>query len=104
MHPNKDSSTTPKDLLNDLHALVADAEAMTADSLSEHSGDALHKLQARFAAAQERFSGLYREAKMKIVAGATYTDERIRSHPYEAIAIAGGIGLLVGVLLGRRGK
>ena len=75
-----------------------------ADSLSEHSAEALSNLRARFGAAQERFADVYEGAKKKVVAGAKCTDEAIRANPYEALAIALGAGLLAGVLLGRRSK
>ena len=71
-------------------------------SVSEHTGDAMNALRARYAAAQERVGELYTSAKKNVVAGAKYTDETIRANPYQSIAIAAGIGLLVGVLVGRR--
>src|SRR6185503_190155 len=92
---------TPKELLTDLHALVADAEKMVGDSLSEHTDEAVGALRERFAAAQERLGEFYDGARTKVVAGAKYTDETIRANPYQSIAIAAGVGLLVGVLLGR---
>ena len=98
------TAQTPKDLLNDLHALVAEAEKMLGDSVSEHTEDALDALRARFEAAQERLSDLYTGARKKVVAGARCTDTAIRENPYQALAIALGVGLLVGVLLGRRSK
>ncbi len=93
---------TPKELLHDLQALVAEAETMMTASASEHSADALETLRTRFHAAQERFSHLYDGARTKVVAGARCTDQTIRANPYQSIAIAAGVGLLVGVLLGRR--
>lgn len=96
------SAQTPKELLNDLHALVADAEKMMGDSLSEHTGEAVTAMRERFDAAQERLGELYTGARRKVVAGARYTDETIRTNPYQSLAIAAGVGLLVGVLLGRR--
>jgi ElaB/YqjD/DUF883 family membrane-anchored ribosome-binding protein len=98
------TAQTPKDLLNDLHTLVAEAEKMMGDSLSENSEGAISALRSRFDAAQERLSDLYTGARKKVVAGAKYTDETIRANPYQSIAIAAGVGLLVGVLLGRRSK
>jgi ElaB/YqjD/DUF883 family membrane-anchored ribosome-binding protein len=95
---------TPKELLNDLHALVADAEKMIGDSVSEHTADAVNGLRDRFETAQERLSELYDGARTKVAAGAKYTDETIRANPYQSIAIAAGVGLLVGVLLGRRSQ
>jgi ElaB/YqjD/DUF883 family membrane-anchored ribosome-binding protein len=93
---------TPQDLLNDLHKLVADAEAMIGASISEHTGEAVGALRARYDSAQERLGELYTGAREKVVAGAKYTDETIRANPYQTIAIAAGVGLLVGVLVGRR--
>ncbi len=101
---SKDTAHTPKEILHDLQALVVEAETMLSDSVSEHSGEAVENLRARFTAAQERFSELYEGAKKKVIAGAKCTDETIRANPYQSIAIAAGVGLLVGVLVGRRGK
>ena len=101
---NTKESTTPSELLHDLQKLVGEAEAMITDSVSEHSADAVESLHARFHAAQERFAAAYAGARKKVVAGAKCTDAAIRENPYQALAIAGGVGLLLGVLLGRRSK
>ena len=104
MKNNKDSAHTPKELLTELQTLVAEAETMMADSVTEHSSEALGNLRARFGAAQERMGELYDGAKKKVVAGAKYTDTAIRENPYQALAIALGVGVLIGVLVGRRTK
>jgi ElaB/YqjD/DUF883 family membrane-anchored ribosome-binding protein len=104
MKNNLDTAHTPKDLLNELQALVVEAESMMADSLSEHSTEALGNLRARFGAAQERFADIYEGAKKKVVAGAKYTDATIRENPYQSLAIALGVGVVLGVLIGRRSK
>jgi len=93
---------TPADLLNDLRTLVVDAEKMLESSVSEHTDEAVSALRTRYAAAQERVGELYASAKKNVSAGAKYTDETIRANPYQSIAIAAGVGLLVGVLIGRR--
>ncbi len=103
MKNNKETTAqTPKDLLNDLHTLVSEAEKMMSESIGEHTQEAVATLRARFDAAQERFADLYAGARQRVVAGAKYTDQTIRANPYQAIAIAAGAGLLVGVLVGRR--
>lgn len=104
MKNNKDTVHTPKELLTELRALAVEAERMLSDSLSEHSAEAISNLRARFNAAHERFTEVYEGTKEKVVAGAKYTDTTIRENPYQSIAIAAGVGLLVGVLLGRRGR
>lgn len=102
MQNNNATVHTPKELLLELKALAAEAEAMMVGSLTEHSAEAMSNLRARFGAAQERFSEVYDQTKVKVIAGAKYTDVTIRENPYQSIAVALGVGLLVGVLVGRR--
>jgi ElaB/YqjD/DUF883 family membrane-anchored ribosome-binding protein len=101
---NEVTAQSPQDLLNDLRSLVTEAEKMMGNSLTEHSSDAVSALRARFDAAQERLGEFYAGARQKVVAGAKCTDEAIRANPYQAIAIAAGIGLVAGLLIGRRTK
>ncbi len=104
MKNHKETAHTPKELLHELQTLVAEAETMMLDSASEQSAEMLGNLRERFGAAQEKFADVYEGAKKKVVAGAKYTDTTIRENPYQAMAIPAGVGLLVGVLLGRRSK
>lgn len=98
------TAQTPKELLSDLQALVVEAEKMMGDSISEHSAEAVSALRERFDSARERLGELYEGTRKRVVAGAKCTDTAIRENPYQAIAIAAGIGLVAGVLLGRRSK
>jgi ElaB/YqjD/DUF883 family membrane-anchored ribosome-binding protein len=97
------ATQTPQELLKNLRALVTEAEKILADS-PEHSETRLEALRERYEAAQERLADYYATAKKKIVAGAKHTDEAIRAHPYQSLAIAAGVGMLAGLLLGRRVK
>jgi len=104
MKNNKTPAQTPKELLADLQALVSEAEKMMGESISEHTEDAMSAMRSRYAAAQERVGELYEGARTRVIAGAKCTDTAIRENPYQSMAIAAGVGLLVGVLLGRRSK
>jgi ElaB/YqjD/DUF883 family membrane-anchored ribosome-binding protein len=104
MKNNKDTVQTPRELLDELQTLVTEAEAMISGAATEHSADAFDSLRSRFGAAQERFTDAYAGARKKVVAGAKYTDETIRANPYQSLAIAAGLGLLIGVLAGRRSQ
>jgi len=104
MKNNKDITHTPKELFTEMQSLVAEAQAMMAESVSEHTAEAVSALRSRFEDAQERFSEVYAGARKKVIAGAKCTDEAIRENPYQAIAIAAGVGLVAGILLGRRSK
>jgi len=102
MKRNTESTAqTPEALLKDLHALVAEAEKLVAGTTAE-SSSVIESLGDRFSAAQQRFGEFYSGARKKIVAGAKSTDEAIRSNPYQSLAVALGVGVLVGVLVGRR--
>lgn len=104
MKNKSESAQTPKELLNDLHTLVAEAEKMMSASVSEHTDEAVGALRQRYEATQERLSELYAGARAKVAAGAKCTDVAIRENPYQSMAIALGVGVLVGVLLGRNSK
>lgn len=104
MKNDKVTAHTPKELFNEMQALVAEAQSMMADSVSEHTADAVDALRSRFESAQERFADVYAGARKKVIAGAKCTDETIRENPYQSIAIAAGVGLLLGMLLGRSSK
>lgn len=103
MKTNTDSAAqTPRELLSELQQLVMEAEKMMGDSLASHTDDAMRALRARFSAAQDRLSAAYDGARERVTAGAKCTDEAIRANPYQSLAIAASVGILVGVLLGRR--
>lgn len=95
------SAQTPDALLNDLRALVAEAEGLMGGDITDQARDKLEQLRERLSDAQERLTELYATAKEKVTEGARRTDETIRSHPYESLAIALGIGVLLGALLRR---
>ena len=98
------ASQDPKELLGELQALVADAEKMIGESAGEATEGVMDNLRARYENMQERITDFYATAKKRVVAGAKYTDTTIRENPYQALAVAAGLGLLVGVLLGRRSR
>lgn len=101
---NRTATPTPEELLHDLRNLVSEAEALLSDSVKEHSAEAIDALRERFESAQESLAQAYAGARKKVVAGARYADETIRENPYQSLAIAAGVGVLVGVLLGRSSK
>lgn len=104
MKDNQESAQTSQDLLNDLRALVAEAEKMMGEAKPEASADVLGGMRMRYEAAQERLGEMYRATRQRVVAGAKCTDAAIRANPYQSIAIAAGAGLLLGILLGRRNR
>jgi len=88
-------------LVSDLKAVVRDAEELMKATAGQ-AGEKLTELRGRLAAALESAKGTCHRLEEKTVAAAKATDHCIREHPYESIGVAFGVGLLVGVLLGRK--
>jgi ElaB/YqjD/DUF883 family membrane-anchored ribosome-binding protein len=105
MKTETDTTTqTAEDVLSELRSLVSEAERILGQA-PEGGGTCnatLAALRDRLEAAQERATALYQAGRQKVVAGAKYADATIRENPYQSIAIALGVGLLAGALLGRR--
>ena len=103
---NNKSAThhTPKEIINEMQGLVAEATTMMKDSVTEHSAEAISNLRDRFGAAQERFTDIYQGARKRVVKGAKHAAATIRETPYQSIAVAAGVGLLVGLIVGRRSR
>jgi ElaB/YqjD/DUF883 family membrane-anchored ribosome-binding protein len=104
MKTNKQTAQSPQEILDELRSLVADAEKMVGESVGETSSEVMSALRQRYAAAQELLGDAYRSARRKVSEGARYTDEAIRENPYQSLAVAAGVGLIAGVLLGRSTK
>ncbi|HUD47809.1 MAG TPA: DUF883 family protein [Candidatus Baltobacteraceae bacterium] len=86
---------------NDVSTLAEDARALmsaTSDVAGEKVGEARRRLAAALDSAREMASTV----RDRAVAGAKATDEAVREHPYQAIAIGVGLGAVIGYLLGRR--
>ena len=62
------------------------------------------ELRTKLAAAVEKAEALCRRLQDKTAAAAKATDQAVREHPYQALGIAFGIGVLIGILAirGRR--
>ena len=88
-------------LIDDLRILSNDAEAIL-QATAGQTGDKMQEIRGRLAATLESAKASYRRLEEKTVAGAKAADKTIREHPYESIGPAFGVGLLVGVLVGRR--
>lgn len=92
-------------LVADFKEVIADAEALlrvTADDLSERAKEARAKLGEKLEEAKVQLKEADLVIREKAVAGAKETDRVIREHPYEALGVAFGIGLLIGILVNRR--
>jgi ElaB/YqjD/DUF883 family membrane-anchored ribosome-binding protein len=86
---------------SNLKELSRDAEAVL-DATAGQAGEKMKELRGRLSSTLESAKATYRRVEEKTVAGAKVADKTIREHPYESIGLAFGVGLLIGVLVGRR--
>ena len=86
---------------NDLGTLVEDARALMA-ATADVAGDKVGEARKRLAAALESGKQIYGDVRDKAVEGAKAADKTVRENPYQAIAIALGVGALIGYLAARR--
>ncbi len=97
------TTESPEEIVEHISRLMAEAEAMMVGPVAERAGEKFNNLRARFEDLQAKASNVYGDARRKVIAGAKVTDDTIRSHPYESLAIALGVGVLLGALI-RRGS
>jgi ElaB/YqjD/DUF883 family membrane-anchored ribosome-binding protein len=88
-------------LVSDLKAVVRDAEELLKATAGQ-AGERISEVRNRLAAELESAKATCHRLEEKTVAAAKATDLCIREHPYESIGAAFGVGLLIGVLVGRR--
>jgi len=86
---------------NDLGTLAEDAHALLT-ATADVAGEKVAEARKRLAAALEHGKEMCATMRDKAVEGGQAADEVVRQHPYQAIAIAFGVGAIVGYLAVRR--
>jgi ElaB/YqjD/DUF883 family membrane-anchored ribosome-binding protein len=86
---------------NDLGTLAEDARALMA-ATADVAGEKVGEARKRLAAALEGGRQIYGRVRDKAVEGAKAADQTVRENPYQAIAIALGVGAIIGFLAARR--
>ena len=89
---------TKEKLAQDLITLIHDAE----DLVRATGGSLADKSKEELMAALGRLKDTCRRIEQQAIASSRATVQLIRDHPYEAIGVIFGIGLLIGVLAKRR--
>ncbi len=100
-HDTGTSTETPEQIVEHISRLMAEAEAMLAGPVAEQVGGKLSDLKDRLNDAREKMGDMYTRARRGVIAGAKYTDDTIREYPYYSLAVAIGVGALIGLFVGR---
>ena len=100
-----DPSDVKQQLINDFKVVVADAEALlkaTAGQGGEAVAAARAKAEASLDEAKARMADAQEALRVRTKDAARATDEYVHTHPWQSIGAAAGIGLVIGLLIGRR--
>lgn len=87
------------DLKSDLDALMSHASTLTENELRE----ARDRIMARFSSMRYAAKGMADQASKQLNQGMDVTVDYVRERPLQSVAIAAGIGALVGLLMTKRG-
>jgi ElaB/YqjD/DUF883 family membrane-anchored ribosome-binding protein len=88
-------------LAADLRLVVRDSEELLKATAGE-AGEKLKEVRNRLSKAVESAKATCEKIGDTAIKEAKAVDEVVRDHPYESIGIALGLGLLIGILVGRR--
>ncbi len=99
------TAVSKEQLISDFKVVIADAEALIKATASQ-GGEALTSLRAKteesLAVAKEKIADAQDALVEKTKAAAKVTDDYVHENPWRAVGVAAGIGLVVGLLIGRR--
>ena len=92
-------------LMSDLRTVIADAEEVlkvTADQASSGAAELRVRMQERLHQAKIRLQDLQDSAVARARAAGHAADDSVHEHPWKAIGAAAGVGMIIGLLIGRR--
>lgn len=104
-HTSSAVDASKEQLVRDFKVLVADAEALLKATAGQ-SGEAVAAMRAKvnesLAVAKVKMTEAEQAALVKAKAAAEATDNYVHENPWQAVGIAAGVGLVIGLLIGRR--
>jgi ElaB/YqjD/DUF883 family membrane-anchored ribosome-binding protein len=92
-------------LVADLKAVITDAEDMLKLSAGQAGEEALklrERLQVRLSGTRQRLADLQHTAVERAKEAGHVADDFVHEKPWVSIGVAAGVGLIVGLLIGRR--
>ena len=92
---------TPDALRHDGHTLAEDARELV-NATSDVADEKITRARERLAAALERGKQRYVQLHDKAMEDVKLADQTVRTHPYETLLVAFGLGAVFGCLLARR--
>ena len=100
-----ETSVSTDKLVQDFRAVVADAEELlkaTANQAGEKVAIARERIQDSLHAAKVKLAEAEDVIVLRSRQAARATDDFVRENPWQAVGAAAGVGLVIGLLIGRR--
>ena len=102
--PEATAFESPEQLVRHISQLMDEAEAMLVGPVSGYSNERIGAIRFRLEAVEAQLKALYGRARRHVVEGMSFADEAICAHPYRSVAIALGVGVLIGACVVRRSR
>jgi ElaB/YqjD/DUF883 family membrane-anchored ribosome-binding protein len=102
---NDMSTVTKEKLVTDFRLVVADAEELlrlTANQAGDKAAELRARVQDHLVSAKQKLADADAALRDNAKAMARATDDYVRDNPWRAVGVAAGVGLVVGLLIGRR--
>ncbi|PKO46822.1 MAG: DUF883 domain-containing protein [Betaproteobacteria bacterium HGW-Betaproteobacteria-22] len=99
------TEVTKQQLISDFKVVIADAEALlraTANQGGEVVANLRAKTEESLTVAKEKLSEAQEVIAAKTKEAAIATDDYVHENPWQAVGVAAGVGLVIGLLIGRR--
>lgn len=97
--------TNTEKFMHDMRAVVIDAEELLKATAGQ-AGERVDKVRARAEASLQNARSVLLAAGESLDANAReaarQVNDQVKEHPWTTAAVAAGVGLLVGILVGRR--
>ncbi len=103
--PSASFVSAQQQLVTDMKSAISDAEDMlhaTADQAGEKVASLRARIQERLKGARVRLADAEEALLTKTRAAARATDAYVHESPWTAVGVAAAVGLLVGLIIGRR--
>lgn len=103
--PSASFASAQQQLVTDMKSAISDAEDMlqaTADQAGEKVASLRARIQERLKGARVRLADAEEALLTKTRAAARATDAYVHESPWTAVGVAAAVGLLVGLIIGRR--
>ena len=100
-----DTAASKQKLVRDLQRVITDAEELLHATANQTEGKVVEmreRIRENLIAARHKLGDIEHNVAARTKEAARATDEYVHEHPWHAIGAAAGLGLVVGLLIGRR--